>query len=201
MGAHDAVANAQAEPGTLTSLLGGVKGIEDAFRVGDTGSIVRNGNFNGITAQPRADGDPPAVPGLLHRVIGVIENIQENLLQLLGIAKGRRQLFIELLDDFYAVTGEIVAAELDGLTQHAVDLHQLALHRALPREAQQILHDVFRSLRFSQNDLQIFARVFGDLWILEKEIGKAKNGRQRVIYLVGHARDETADSRHFFRVR
>src|SRR5882757_1758857 len=201
MGAHDAVANAQAESSAFAGLLGGVKRIEDALRIGDPGAVIRNGHFNGIAAQPRADTDAPAVPGLLHRVISVIENVQENLLQLLRIAERGRQILIELLHDFYSMTGEIVTAELDGLPQHVIDLYQLALYRTLPREAQQILHDVLGALRFLQDDLQIFARVFGDLRVLEKEIGEAKNRRQRVIDLVSHARKQAADGCQFFRVR
>src|SRR5882757_999527 len=123
MGAHDAVANAQAESSAFTGLLCGVKRIEDALRIGDSGTVIRNGHLNGIAAQPRTDTDAPAVPGLLHRVISVIENVQENLLQLLGIPEGGRQILIKLLDHFYSVTGEIVTAELDGLSQHVIDLN------------------------------------------------------------------------------
>src|SRR5712692_11950176 len=108
MGAHDAVANAQPESGAFAGLLSGVKGIEDTLRISDSSSVVGNCHFNGITTQPRADGNAPTVSGLLDRIIGVIENVQENLLQLLRIAEGRRQLLIELFDDFYAVAGEIV---------------------------------------------------------------------------------------------
>src|SRR5882757_9256900 len=201
MGAHDAVANAQAESSAFTGLLGGVKRIEDPLRIGDSGSVVRNGHLNRIAAQPRADTDAPTMPRLLYRVIGVIENVQENLLQLLRIAEGRRQILIEFLNDFYSVTDEIVTSELDGLPQYVIDLYQFALYRTLPREAQQILHDVLGALRFLQDDLQIFARVFGDLRVLEKEIGEAKNRRQRVIDLVGHAGNQAADGCHFFRVR
>src|SRR6267378_2719205 len=142
MGAHDAVANAQAESSAFTGLLGRVKRIEVPLRIGDSGTVIRNGHLNGIAAQPRADSNAPTMPRLLYRIIGVIENVQENLLQLLRIAEGGRQILIELLDDFYSVTGEIITAELDGLPQHVIDLYQFALYRTLPREAQQILHDV-----------------------------------------------------------
>src|SRR6266404_2029850 len=198
MGAHDAVANTQAKPGAFAGLLGGVKGVEDSLRIGDSGSVIRNGHFNRIAAQARPDGNAPTMPGLLYRVISIIQNVQKNLLQLLRIAKGRRQILIEFLDDFYSVTGEIVTAELDGLPQHVIDLHQLALYRTLSREAQQILHDVFGALRFLQDDLQIFASVFGDLRILKKEIGETKNRRQWIIYFVGHTGNQAADGSHFF---
>src|SRR6266850_8263458 len=129
MGAHDTVANTQAKPGAFAGLLGGVKRIEDPLRIGDSGTVIRNGHLNGIAAQPRADTDAPAVSGLLHRIISVIENVQENLLQLLRIAERGRQILIEFLNDFYSVAGEIVTAELDGLPQHVIDLYQLALYR------------------------------------------------------------------------
>src|SRR6267154_1880783 len=201
MGAHDTVANTQAEPGTFAGLLGGVKGIEDALGVSDSSAIVRDGHFYGVAPQARTDSDAPTVTGLLYRVISVIENVQENLLQLLRIAERGRQILIEFLNDFYSVTGEIVTSELDGLPQHVIDLHQLALYRTLPRETQQILHDVLGALRFLQDDLQIFARVFWGLRILKKEIGEAKNRRPRVIDLVSPSGNQAANGCHFFGVR
>src|SRR4029077_20834976 len=83
MGAHDAVANAQTEAGAFAGLLGGVEGIEDPLGIGNSGSVVSDGHFNGITPQLCANRDASAVPGLLDRVIRVIEEVQENLLQLL----------------------------------------------------------------------------------------------------------------------
>src|SRR5712672_4777090 len=67
VGANDAVANTQAESSAFTSLLGGVKGVENPLGIGDSGSVLGNGHFNRIAAQPRAYGNAPTVPGLLHR--------------------------------------------------------------------------------------------------------------------------------------
>jgi len=115
-------------------------------------------------------------------------------------SRGGRQILIEFLDDFYSVTGEIVASELDGLPQYVIDLHQLALYWTLPREAQQILHDVLGTLRFLQDDLQIFARVIGDLRILRRRSVKPRIAA-RDYSPRGHSGNEAANGGHFFGVR
>src|ERR1700724_51746 len=78
--AYDAVTNAQAEPGAFAGLLGRVKRIKDALRVRDACTVIRDGDFDRFAVQPRADSDVATLPGFLHRVISVVENVQENLL-------------------------------------------------------------------------------------------------------------------------
>ena len=102
--------------------------------------------------------DPSTLPRLLHRIIRIIKYVQENLLQLLRIAQRRRQRFFKIFQHFHAVARKIIAPQLNRLPQHAVHLDRFPLHRPLPRKAQQILNDVFRPLRFLQNNLQIIPR-------------------------------------------
>ncbi len=148
----------------------------------------------------RANDDVPALSGILHGIVGVIENIQENLLQLLRVAEGWGEIFVEVLGHFDAVAGEIIAAKLDGLTQDIVDVNEFALNGALAGETQQVLHDVFGALGLVQDDLEILAGVVGYRGILEQQVGEAKNGGERIIDLVGHAGNQAADGGHLFRM-
>ena len=67
--------------------------------------------------------------------------------------------FVKIFRDLHTMTRKVIAAQLDRLPQHRIDVHQFALHRPLPRKAQEILHDVLRPLRLLQNNLPIFAGV------------------------------------------
>ena len=83
------------------------------------------------------------------------------MLELLSVAERGAQVFVEIFGDFHAMASEIVAAELDGLAQDGVDVHEFALHGTLASETEQILDDVFGALCFVKNDLQVFAGLLG----------------------------------------
>ena len=104
-------------------------------------------------------------------------------------------------EHFHAVARKIVAAQLDRLPQHRVDVHRFALHRPLPRKTQQILHDLLRALRLLQNNLQILARIVGNRRIFQQQIRESQNRRQRIVHLVRHAGNQPPDRRHLLRVR
>src|ERR1700733_2037744 len=147
-------------------MFGGVERVENALRIDDARAIVDDVYFNAVIMMTGSNGDPSALAGLLDGIVGVIQNIQKNLLQLLSVSQRGRQRFIKLLQHLHAVTSEIVAAQLDGLAQYIVHTDKLALHRALARKTQQVLNDILGALRLLQNDLQIFAsrgRHFGIL--------------------------------------
>ncbi len=86
MGANDSVTNAQAEAGALGCLFGGVKRIKDAFGVGDSSSVVGNGDLDVLFAAAGVNNNAPPLSRVLNRVVGVVQYIQEDLLQLLCVA-------------------------------------------------------------------------------------------------------------------
>ena len=89
----------------------------------------------------------------------LFKNIQEHLLQLLRIAHHGGSVSSYSSTTSTPWLCKIIAAQLGGLPQDELTLHQFALHRTLARKTQQILHDVFGALGFLQNDLQILASV------------------------------------------
>ena len=98
------------------------------------------------------------------------------------------------------MTRKIVTPQLNGLPQNAVYLHKFPLHRSLPRETQQILHDVFRSLCFLQDDLQIFPRRTRNFRILQQQIRETKYRRERVIHFMRDSGNQPPNRRHLFAV-
>src|ERR1700730_7040406 len=125
----NAVANAQPQTCPFAGMFGGVKRIENALRIDDASTVVGDVHFDGVMVMTGSNGDPPALAGFLDRIVGVIQNIQKNLLQLLRVSQRRGQGFIKFFKHFHAVTGEIIAAQLDGLAQYIVHLPNLGLYR------------------------------------------------------------------------
>src|SRR5216684_3553440 len=201
MGADDAVADTQTKTRSLSHFFGCKERVEDAVRIGDAGTVIPKEDFHGIVSWRRLDFNPAPSASFPHRVIGVIEDVQENLLELLRIADHTRQIGIQGFQNLYAVAGKIVGAQFDRLAQHDVDLHRLPAGRGLTRKAEQVVYNFFRALRLQQDDLEIVFRLLGYSRIFQEQIRKTDNSRQRVINLVRDARDQLADGGHFLGVR
>src|SRR5450755_1493341 len=86
VGANDSVADAQAQAGALGGLFGGVEGIEDAFGIWNSGAVVGDGDFDVLVTAAGVNDDMPALSSVLYRVVGVVQDVEEDLLQLLSIA-------------------------------------------------------------------------------------------------------------------
>ena len=134
-----------------------------------------------------------------HRVVGVVQDVQEHLLQLVRISDDLGQRLVEVLDHLDAVALEVVGAQLHGALQDGIQLHRLALRRHLAGKAEQILHDLLGALRLLQNHPQILARALRNFRILHQQVGKSQNGGERIVDFVGDAGDQLSDRRHLSR--
>ena len=127
----------------------------------------------------------------MHRVVGVVQNVEEDLLQLVRVADHVRQPFIEMLDDVDAVTVEIVGAQLDGPPQDqrsvAAALRCGGIWRAKLSRFCTICLVRCASCRITRRSLRA---VSGSLGILHQEIGEAQNRSERIVDFMGDAGDQ-----------
>jgi hypothetical protein len=140
---HDAIADAKTKSGSLADFLGGEEGIEDAVGLGDALAVVAEGDFDSIAGFRAHDFDAGGATDFMDCVVGVVQNVEKDLLKLVGIAINVGKSFVEVLDNIDAVAVEIVGSQLNGTADNLVQLHGVALRRHLAREAQQILDDGF----------------------------------------------------------
>ena len=122
-------------------------------------------------------------------------------MQLLRVANGCRQVFIKLFHYFHSVAGEIVAAQLDGLSQNGAQSNRFALHGALPRKAEQVLHDMFCPLRLLQNDFERFVRRCRNFGVFQQKVRESEDCGQWIVHFMRHAGHQAADCSHPLRVR
>src|ERR1700722_4242113 len=93
--ADNAIANAQPQARSFTGMFRGVERIKNALRIDDARAVIGYVHFDGLIAMRGSNGNPPTLAGFLDGVVGVIQNIQKNLLQLLSISQRRRERFIK----------------------------------------------------------------------------------------------------------
>src|SRR5215469_7146471 len=91
MFADDSVTDTQPQSRPLAHFLGREKWIKNALRIADPDAVVAERDFNPASGASAHDLDPSCPPGFAHGVIGVVENIQEDLLQLMRVAHDLRQ--------------------------------------------------------------------------------------------------------------
>ncbi len=120
------VGHRQAQSGALADFLGGEKRLErtlaDVLRHAD--AVVLDLNLGPRRIEARAQGNAPglfALRPLVDGLRGVLQQVQQYLLQLVGNARHRTQFGVELTDDVLALEVEtdgqieIVTGDLHGL--------------------------------------------------------------------------------------
>src|SRR5215831_7048936 len=133
------VANAQAEPGSFPDLFGGEERVKDTIGLMNSVTIVAERNLDKIALAGGSDVDSGAAARFPHRVIGVVEDVEEHLLKLLRVPNDERQVVLKLLRNRDPAAMEVVGAQLDRPLQDRVQLDRLALWRHLAGKAQKVL--------------------------------------------------------------
>ena len=183
----DAVANAEAEAGSLPYGLGGVKGIEDAMGTFHAGAAVGEFNAEAIAGDDGANPDFAFAAIFADGVYGVIENIQKNLLELVEIAGREREAGIALTMDVDAVELHVVFAKDERFFENLVELDGRALGLVLASEAQKILDDVMGTLGLFMDLFEVIAGAGAQDFFGFKELAVAKDGGEGIVEFVGHA--------------
>src|ERR1700721_2962161 len=197
---HDPVADAEAKSCALSNFLRREEWIENPFGLRNPRPIVADQNLELVCSLYRQHFDSSRPPRLLNRVIGVIQDIEEHLLQLVRVSHKHWQVLFISLDELDAVIRKIIRAKLQRLPQHVVPLHGFTLRRHLPGKAKKVLNDDPSALRLLKNHAKLLFCRFGNLRILEQQVGETYDSCQRIVHLMRHTGNELAQGRHFFRM-
>ena len=184
---HDSVADAQSEASPFTDLLGSEERIENPVRLADSGAVVPERDFYEIGATRCRYFDPRTLHGFADRVIRIIQDVEEHLLQLMRVANHEWQMVLQALGNGDAAALQVIRTQLNGAFQNRIQLHRLSLRRHLASEAQQVLHDLLRALRLLQDDAQIFACAFRQLGVLHQQVCETQDRRERIVHFMGDA--------------
>ena len=79
---HNAVADAQSQTGSLTHFFRSEEGIKNAIRMRDSRPIVEKRNLNRVALARGRNFDSRRAANFTDRVVRIVQDIQENLLQL-----------------------------------------------------------------------------------------------------------------------
>src|SRR3989338_369136 len=124
----DAVADGQAQAGAPAGGLGGEEGVVDLAQVlrGDADAGVADLDLDAAVVVAGADGELAA---LRHGVAGVDQQVQEDLLELAGVAADDRQGLVQLGFHFGSARAQLRLHQAQGVTQGAGQVHLGGLRR------------------------------------------------------------------------
>ena len=132
----DAVANAEAEASSLPYGLGGVERIENAVGIFHARAAVGEFDREAIAGDGGANPDFTFTAVFADGVYGVVKDVEKNLLKLVEIAGGEREVGIEIAMDVDAVELHIVFAKDESFFENLIELDGGAFGLVLASEAQ-----------------------------------------------------------------
>src|SRR5207248_7506992 len=97
--AQNSVTDAQPQSSSLAYFLSGEEGIKNALAMNDSLPVICEHNLVRISTLPGRNFNATRATLVAHRVIGVVQNVQNHLLQLVRVAGNLWQIGLQLLDD------------------------------------------------------------------------------------------------------
>ena len=86
----------------------------------------------------------------------VVHHVQKNLLQLMRVGRGHREVGSQIQVDTNIVHAQVVISKSQGFLEGLIHLHGNALRLVLARKAQEVLHDAVGALRLLVKFLGVF---------------------------------------------
>src|SRR5216684_3691500 len=105
--AHNSVANAETQACAFADFFSCEEGIKNPLGMHDTSAVVANNDLAEAVALFGGDLDASWPAGFEHRIIGIVQNIEQDLLQLIGISPNGSQGFLQFFYYLNPMIGKI----------------------------------------------------------------------------------------------
>jgi len=123
----------------------------------DARAVVGEDDTDTVTRAGRADGEAPAALGLKHGLLGVDDDVEEDLLELVRVGQGLGELGVQVHLQADVLQPQVVAAELQDTLEKDIEVHQFLFGLAAASKGEEVLDDLCRSLRFAEYGLDLSA--------------------------------------------
>ena len=194
----DRIRDGQAESGSLANVLRREKRVED-FRLNllrDPRPIVIDLEHDCIAVHvvPRAQDQGAAAVSPDHGLLGIHDQVEQHLLDLVRVGKYVRQPRGKRLEDCDVAETLIVGAQRQCFANDTIEIHHRPRRMTLARERQKVADDFRRTLGLAENGFQSAACPFVNV-LLRETLGPRQNRRQWIVQFVGDARNRLAKRR------
>ena len=210
---HDAMHHRQAQPRALACRLGGKERLEDpplrrcihaVSGVADHDACiparpqVQIEPGRGLVQGDAFNADIDATGAALHRVRGVIAQVQEHLLHLRRVGHNGRRIGGAAALDPHA-SGQRGAQQTRGFLRNRGQRHHAARGRLAPAERQYLLHQIAGAVPGLLNFVQAHQRLPIGSGIVARQFGIAQNGPEDIVEVMRDPPRQGSDRLHFLR--
>jgi hypothetical protein len=125
----------------------------------------------------------------MHRVVGIGDEIHDDLVELMGIRPERRKIVGQVEADVDVVDPQRVGEQLHRFSNDLIGTHQLPLRRMLTGQRQEVAHDPHASLRGGGDPVETLPeRAVAERLTQDRAV--PGHDRQRVVQLMCDAGEE-----------
>src|SRR6185503_11363359 len=194
----DAETDREPDARTAAWRLGREVRIEDARtnRRRNTRTVVGDENPHALALPIAGDAKPAWRRLTFHRLLRVDDQVQEHLVQLIGIARDRRQVRRELFLDRDTCGAQAVAEHFHAVVEYRVDLHRRLLRLALAGHREKRLDDARASFGRGPDLVGDGARALVGRLLLQHGRAAHDDG-QRIVQFMRHTREQRSHGREF----
>ena len=184
----------------MTGLLRGEERREDVLghNVGQSRPGIGDAKVH-LPVEPGGHDDAarPAGRVLGHRLSRVGDEVEHDLLQAVAVAQhvGEHTRQITAYPDVLEL--QVVVHQQQRAPDHVVQVDRRALGRSLAGEGEEVAHDAPRPLGLLLDHFEVPAIALPQLLLLEQELREARDRGERVVELVGDARNQLSDRGEF----
>ena len=152
-----------------------------------TGPIVVHLEDHGVTfgLLPRAKDERAAAVCVEHRLLGVDDEVQQDLLDLVRIGKDGRKARGQRLEDHDVRDALLMRPQRQRFADHLIEVHRRPGRVTLPGERLQVAHDAGGALGGVVDGVEIPARQLVEP-AARQPLGAEQDRRERIVQLVRH---------------
>ena len=161
---NDRGANAEAEAGAAAGAFGGVEGIEEfRKRFGeDADAVVLDGDGDVVADAADANLNAAGFADFANGVLGIADEIEEDLDELIGVADDGIGARLRLEFDADVVAAQRMFVELERALDEVADVERFFLWRGGAREFEQVLDDASGAAGLAMGEVELALGGFVD---------------------------------------
>jgi hypothetical protein len=196
----DGHADTETEAGAAAWALGGEEGVENLGQNLwlDADAVVLNSGKETLAGPAEADLDATGGADFANGLLGIGNQIEEDLNELVGVANegGHALTLAEVNFDGVALEGVLV--ELEGAVHDGVEIERFLLRGGGPGEFEQVLDNAGSAASLAVSHVKLALGVLIGAGTIAEKFAGAEDGGEGIVQFVGNAGEHLAHSGKFF---
>src|SRR5580692_102816 len=184
--ADDRETDAEAEARASAGALGGIEGVEEALNgIGaDADAVVLKRDGDASADTRKADLDAAGLADFANGLLGVGDEVEKNLDELVGVGDDAGKIGLRAEIDFDIISAKRVLVELERAIDDTVEIDGFFLGRSGAGKFEKVLNDARSATGLTMGDLELAFGGFGIRLTFAEQFRDAENRSEGIVKLV-----------------